>query len=215
MKDKKKTSSPPRQRPPYPESPALVVGLSHGNETEASRTVAMLPVLAASLITAEALRAPATTASTVMSCPDGVHQQLDGLYRWQVQRMDQPNGPAAALSSQRDRFTPGLFNLLLQARQLTPSRDGRYLDIDVFSNTQARTFGAVVTGCSAIQGSTIQAAVDVQYGLGSRASTTPRRLLYDLNRDSTGNWRIAEITYLDDQAFQLKPYLQELLNPTP
>ncbi|MEB3246868.1 MAG: hypothetical protein VKJ63_03290 [Synechococcus sp.] len=103
----------------------------------------MRPLLAASLI---ALEAPATPAPLDLACPDGVKQQLDGLYRWQVQRMDQPDALAAALSSQLDRFTPELFKLLLQARQLSPTRDGRYLDFDVFSDTQVRTFGAVVSG---------------------------------------------------------------------
>ena len=172
----------------------------------------MLTLLASSLI---AVQTPATPSALNLACPDEVRQQLDGLYRWQVQRMDQPNSPTAALSSQRDRFAPELFNLLLQARQLTPSTDGRYLDFDVFSNTQARTFGAVVKGCSTSRGNSIQATVEVQFGLGSRASETPRRLEYQLKRDCTGQWKIAEITYHNERVFHLKPYLEKLVNPTP
>ena len=172
----------------------------------------MLSLLAASLI---AMEAPATPASKLLVCPEGVRHQLDELYRWQVWRMDQPNSPETALSSQRDRFTPTLFNLLLQARELTPTRDGRFLDFDVFSNTQVRTFSAVVVGCSDARQNTIQARVNVQAGLRNRASASPRRLLYTLNRDSNGIWRISEITYLDGQRFQLKPYLQKLLQPPP
>ena len=44
-------------------------------------------------------------------CPNGVINQLDGLYRWHVQQMDQRDEPVAALSSQRQRFTPSLFEL--------------------------------------------------------------------------------------------------------
>ena len=172
----------------------------------------MLPLLATSLIAIEAMAKPAPIGQV---CPEGVRHQLDELYRWQVWRMDQPNSPETALSSQRDRFTPSLFNLLLRARELTPTRDGRFLDFDVFSNTQVRTFAAVVVGCSAAQQNTIQARVNVQAGLRNRASAPPKRLLYALNRDSKGIWRISEITYLDGKAFQLKPYLQKLLQPTP
>ena len=148
-------------------------------------------------------------------CPDEVQQQLDGLYQWQVQRMDQPNSPAAAISSQSERFSPHLFSLLTQAWELTPSKDGRYLDFDVFSNTQVRTFSAVITGCSAAQGNNILAAVEVQAGLRKRPSETPRRLEYELKRDCTGQWKIVEITYRNERVFHLRPYLEKLVNPTP
>ena len=78
----------------------------------------MLALLAASLM---ALETPKADSELNLACPNGVHQQLDGLYSWQVQRMDQALGPMAALASQRDRFTPGLFTLLLEASQLSPT----------------------------------------------------------------------------------------------
>ena len=179
-------------------------------ETGSSRILAVLPLLAASLIAVEATKAQSPLN---LPCPDAVHQQLDRLYHWQVQRMEHPDRPTAALSSQRDRFTPGLFNLLVEAWQLTPITDGRHLDFDVFSNTQVRTFGAMVTGCSAPEGNRIQAAVEVQAGLRNRASETPRQLVYALKRNGTGHWRIDEITYRDEQVFQLRPFLESLLNP--
>ena len=172
----------------------------------------MFPLLAASLITAEA---PATPVPLNLACPTAVRQQLDGLYRWQVQRMDQPDGAASTLSSQRERFTPELFLLLIEARQLTPTKDGRFLDFDVFSNTQALTFGALVAGCSAVRRNSIHAAVEVQVGLRHRASEPPRRLEYELKLDSTGQWRIDAITYRDEPMFQLRNFLDQLLNPTP
>ena len=181
-------------------------------ETGSSRILAVLPLLAASLIAVEATKAQSPLN---LPCPDAVHQQLDRLYHWQVQRMEHPHRPTAAFSSQRDRFTPGLFNLLVEAWQLPPTTDGRHLDFDVFSNTQVRTFGAMVTGCSASEGNRIQAAVEVQAGLRNRASETPRQLVYELKRDGTGHWRIAEITYRDEQVFQLRPFLESLLNPRP
>ena len=168
----------------------------------------MLFLLATSLI---AMAIPATAGP----CPEGVVNQLDGLYRWQVQRMETREDPVAALSSQRQRFTPSLFELLLQARALQPMRDGRFLDFDVFSNTQVATFGAKVISCSAEQGHSIKAEVDVEAGLTGRPSGTPRRLLYEMHRDSKNTWRINNITYLDKPGFQLRPFLQKLLNPTP
>ena len=168
----------------------------------------MLSLLATSLV------ATVVTASDG-PCPRGVIDQLDGLYRWQVQRMEQRGDAVKALATQRQRFTPSLFELLMEARQLTPSRDGRYLDFDVFSNTQVSTFGARVTGCSAEIENSIQATVDVQAGLRGRSGEPPRKLLYELNQDSTGNWRINEITYLNERAFQLKPFLQQLIKSMP
>lgn len=155
----------------------------------------------------------AATPTTVV-CPAGVTDQLDGLYQWQVQRMEKRSDPVEDLASQRQRFTPSLFALLLKATSLTPSRDGRYLDFDVFSNTQAQTFGAVVTGCSKAQGDRIEADVDVQFGLVGRASGTPQKLRYDMLRDDNGSWRIDNIIYLDEPSYELRPFLKKLLNPS-
>ena len=164
----------------------------------------MQPLLATSLI--------ATVVTTANGpCPKGVIDQLDGLYRWQVQRMDQRGDAVKALATQRQRFTPSLFELLMEARQLKRTSDGRYLDFDVFSNTQVMTFGASVTGCSAEIGNSIQATVNVQAGLRGRTGEPPRKLLYELKRDSTGSWRINDITYLNERVFQLKPFLQKLI----
>ena len=167
----------------------------------------MLPLLTASLI---AMAVPAADAA----CPQGVIDQLDGLYRWQVQRMDSNENPVKALSSQRQRFTPSLFELLLQARQLTPVRDGRYLDFDVFSNTQVATYGAKIKGCSAEKANTIKAEVAVDVGLRGRSSSSPQRLLYELNNNGEGSWRINNITYLNGEVFELRPFLQKLIQPT-
>ena len=172
----------------------------------------MLALLAASLM---ALETPKADSEPNLACPNGVHQQLDGLYSWQVQRMDQAVAPMAALASQRDRFTPGLFTLLLEASQLSPTQHGRHLDFDVFSDSQVRTFGAVVAGCSAVDGPSIQAAVDVQAGLRKQASGSPRQLTYHLKLNCTGQWQINDITYRNEHVFQLRPYLEALVNPMP
>ena len=168
----------------------------------------MLTLLATSLI---ALSVPAANGP----CPRGVVDQLDGLYRWQVQQMDNSDDPATALSSQRQRFTPSLFKLLMEARQLTPARDGRFIDFDVFSNTQVATYGAKVKGCSAEKGYSIQAEVAVDVGLRGQSSGIPQRLLYELKKANTGSWRINNITYLDGTVFQLRSFLQQLIEPTP
>ena len=166
----------------------------------------MISLLAGILI---ALEMPAKAGP----CPAGVVNQLDDLYRWQVQRMEQRVDRIKDLSSQRQRFTPSLFALLLQARKLEPMRDGRSLSFDVFSNTQVATFGAKVTGCSAQKAISLEAEVNVEVGLRNGPSGTPRRLLYEMSKSSKGSWRINNITYLDGPGFQLRPYLKELLNP--
>ena len=163
----------------------------------------MLTLLATSMI---AIAVPAIDGA----CPKGVIDQLDGLYHWQVKRMDSNKDPAKALFSQRQRFTPSLFELLMEARQLRPTRDGRYLDFDVFSGTQVLTFGAKIKGCSARETDSIQAKVDVQAGLRGRSGEPPRKLLYELNRDNTGSWRINDITYLNGEIFELRPFLLKL-----
>ena len=43
-----------------------------------------------------------------------------------------------------------------------------------------------VTGCSATETNGILAGVDVEFGLSSRSSGTPSRLLYEMNLDSQG-----------------------------
>ena len=163
----------------------------------------MLSLLATSLI---AVAVPAADGA----CPKGVIDQLDGLYHWQVKRMDSNEDPAKALFSQRQRFTPSLFELLIKARQLTPTRDGRYLDFDVFSGTQVLTFGAKIKGCSARETDSIQAKVDVQAGLRGRSGEPPSQLLYELNQDSKGSWLINNITYLNGEIFELRPFLLKL-----
>ena len=86
---------------------------------------------------------------------------------------------------------------------------------DVFSNTQVQTFAAVVTGCSAVRGNSIQAAVEVVAGRRKPANRNPRHLVFELRRNSLGQWLIAEVTYRDEQMFQLRPLLETLLNQTP
>ena len=167
----------------------------------------MLSLLATGLI---AVAFPAAN----RPCPRGVIDQIDGLYQWHVKLFDGNEDPDKAFSSQRQRFTPSLFKLLLEARRLTPAHDGRFLDFDVFSNTQVATYGAKVKGCSAEKGNIIQAEVAVDVGLRGRSSGSPRRLLYELNKNGAGSWRINKITYLDGEVFELRPFLQKLIQPT-
>ena len=175
-------------------------------QTDSSRFVRMLPLMAASLF---AMATPATTGP----CPASVVNQLDGLYRWEVQRMEQRVDQITSLSTQRHRFTPSLFELLLQAYKLRPSSDGgRFLGFNVFNSSQVSTFRAKVIGCSAQKASSIQAEVSVDVGLRGRPGI-PRGLLYEMNKGSKGSWRINNIKYLDDGRVSLRHYLQDLLNP--
>lgn len=160
--------------------------------------------------------APAPAAEPPLSaCPAAVVELIDGLYRWQLARQNEP-GPML-LISQRQRFTPGLYSQLVLANALRPG-EGPFLDFDVFSGTQVGTFGARVNGCTG-QGPRLQAAVAVQAGLRGRTMEAPQQLRYSLQQDSSGSWRIADITYLlndpNNPSSVLSAILADLLKPAP
>lgn len=162
---------------------------------------ALLPLLAAIGLPAGAAPGP---------CPAPLVRQIDGLYRWHVARQDTP-GPID-LSSQSGRFTPALQRQLRAAFQLGPA-DGRFVDFDVFSGTQVRSFGARVLGCSAAEGRDLEAAVSVRVGLRNRPAEAPVQLRYRMRPGPGGSWRIADIHYPGEPGFRLSSFLAELLEP--
>ena len=146
--------------------------------------------------------------AALMACPAAVSQQLDGLYRWQIERQNSPS--PRNLSSQRQRFTAELYQQLQQGFALTPAQDGRFVDFDVFSGTQVTTFGAKVSGCTRLKAGSINAEVSVDTGLGGRSSGRPQQLEYSMVlRD--GRWRIADIHYPGEPGFSLSTFLSSLL----
>lgn len=145
-------------------------------------------------------------------CPAGVIEQLDGLYRWQLERQSQ-SGPML-FASQLPRFTPGLAALLEQATTLTPA-DGRFVDFDLFSGTQVETLGAQVLGCSADPSGATVAEVAVRTGLRGRPAEAPHQLRYVMEPSPTQGWRIANIVYPGEPTFRLSTYLEQLLAPQP
>mgnify|MGYP001304884127 FL=1 len=146
--------------------------------------------------------------AALSSCPLDLSQQIDGLYRWQIER--QNSHSPRNLSSQRQRFTPELYQQLQQGFALTPMRDGRFVDFDVFSGTQVTTFGATVSGCSWLKAGSVNAQVAVDTGLGGRSSGRPQQLEYRMvQRD--GRWRIADIHYPGEPGFSLSSFLNSLL----
>ena len=148
----------------------------------------------------------------IAPCPTPVKAQLDGLYRWQVARQELP-GPIA-IKSQQGRFTDGLFQQLRRAYALAlDPASGRFVDFDLFSNTQVSTFAAKVLGCSALAGGGMEALVAVQAGLPNRPVKAPQQLRYQLVRDPAGAWKIADIVYPNPAGFRLTSYLAELLGP--
>ena len=153
-----------------------------------------------------------TTPESVAPCPTGVVNQIAGLYRWHIQPVEDRVKTYQTFTSQRQRFTPSLFELLYRARRLEPMRDGVFIDFDVFSNTQSETFGAKVTGCLPAEAMIIQAHVDVDVGLRGISSGVPNRLIYEMNRSAQGNWHINNIIYPGRKPVQLRAYLQHLLN---
>ena len=179
-----------------------------GNRWRSAGT-ALLPLAALLLPVAPTLAA----GPPLSACPPAVVELIDGLYRWQLARQNQ-SGPML-LISERQRFTPGLYSQLVRAAALRPG-EGPFLDFDVFSGTQVSTFGARVDGCTG-QGASLQAAVAVEAGLRGRTSERPQQLRYSLQQDSSGRWRIADITYLHNQPetppSSLSGILADLLKP--
>ena len=146
--------------------------------------------------------------AALSACPTALRQQLDGLYRWQIER--QNSHSPRDLSSQRQRFTPELYKQLQQGLALSPVRDGRFVDFDVFSGTQVTTFGARVSGCSRLKAGSINARVAVDTGLRVPSPGRPQQLEYRMvQRD--GRWRIADIHYPGDPGFSLSSFLSSLL----
>jgi len=151
---------------------------------------------------------PLVVALAIAPCPTPVKAQLDGLYRWQVARQ-KLRGPIG-ITSQQGRFTSGLFQKLISAYGLEPA-SGRFVDFDLFSNTQVSTLGAKVLGCSALAGGGMEALVAVQAGLPHRPLEAPQQLRFQLVRDPAGAWTIADIVYPNPAGFRLSSYLAELL----
>lgn len=147
-------------------------------------------------------------AAPLVDCPLPVREQIDGLYRWQLQRQEQPG--SLAIATQRQRFTPQLYRLLERADALTPA-DGRFIDFDPFSGTQVSTFSAVVLGCVPAKAEAVVALVAVQAGLTGRTTGAPQQLRYVLSPDGAAGWRIADIIYSSEPPFRLSTYLKQLL----
>ena len=142
------------------------------------------------------------------SCPRGVDSQLNGLYEWHVASPGRDT-----FSSQKQRFTPGLYGRIAQAFRLSPGRDGRFVDIDIFSGTQVATFGADVLVCYPIDGSTIEAFVAVKTGLRGRADDIPQILRYRMIKVGTDDWRISNIVWdvIQPENQSLNRFLDRLL----
>lgn len=145
-----------------------------------------------------------------LACPSSATTLLNGLYRWQLQRQDQP-GPVR-IDSQRSRFTPELFQQLEQAYALPPST-GRFVDFDLFSGTQVTTLGARVMGCQTLSAGRLLARIDVRAGLRGRGNDPPQQLRYELVDWGPNGWRIADIVYPGAPSLRLSTYLSKLLAP--
>lgn len=153
------------------------------------------------------------TALRSFPCSAAVTAQINGLYRWQLARQESQRGPID-ISSQKNRFTPDLYNQLKQAFALQPS-DGRFVDFDVFSGTQVLTFWARVKECRKGHRGGTDALVAVQAGLRGHRTDPPRNLLFHGQEGPAGSWKIADITYLtqDNPPFRLSTFLAGLLPP--
>ena len=174
-----------------------------------------MPIVIAALLAA----VPAASSLPYRPCPAPLKQRLETLYRWQVSRQNAP-GPTD-LTPVAGLLSPSLHTMLESAYELTPSRDGRFVDFDVFSGTQVSTFGASVDGCRALSETAMQARVSVWVGLRGRASDTPQVLLFRMQTSPmpkspvpTGTWLIDDITYPGQPTFHLRGFLTQLLRPS-
>ena len=154
------------------------------------------------------LMASSAAAGHAGSCPRGVLAQLNGLYRWHVASQSRDT-----FSTQKKRFTPSLYNRINKAFALSPEKDGRFVDFDIFSDTQVATFGADVLACYPATGTKLEAIVAVRTGLRGMESEFPQLLRYRMIKDSKGQWRIRNIlwgNYGEQQ--NLKRFLNDLLS---
>ncbi len=159
----------------------------------------MLPFIAGTLIT-----------MTGQPCPAGVISQIEGLYKWVVTPEDSRRLP---IISQKDRFTPHLYQLLKGTENLSPRTDGTFVDVDPFSNTQAQVFGAKVKSCRIQQRNLVaEARVAVSYGLVNVPSGYFQTLDYRMVRVGS-RWLISDITYeiLSDKPWTLTSELEDIL----
>jgi hypothetical protein len=149
-----------------------------------------------------------TQAAKAESCPEGVDSQLNDLYAWHVAAPDRDT-----FLSQQQRFTPFLYGRISRAFDLSPARDGRFVDLDIFSGTQVATFGADVLACYPSGGSTVDVIVAVRTGLRGQESDVPQILRYRMIKDSTDNWRISNIVWdaIHSESHSLNRFLDRLL----
>ncbi len=141
-------------------------------------------------------------------CPAPATATIDALYRWHLAH--QAAGGRDTLPSQRDLFTPLLYDRLRRGFALTPA-DGAYLDFDPFSGTQVSTHGARVHGCRPLADGVLEARVAVQASLRPTSTEPPQQLLYRLEPGPGGaGWRVADIEYPGSPPYSLSSSLEAL-----
>ena len=141
------------------------------------------------------------------SCPDAVRSQLRGLYQWHINTPDR-----SGFSAQRDRFTPELFDQLMQAFALTSQKHGRFVDFDIFSGTQVRIFGYRLIACFPHRDGAVDAVMAVQVGLRGPSENVPQLLRYVMQQDALGVWRIADLSWPSPEPSRLSDFLRRLLS---
>ena len=148
------------------------------------------------------------TSGEAASCPEGVVAQLNGLYKWHIAAQGRNTFP-----SQKSRFTPTLYGRIERAFALSPERDGRFVDFDIFSNTQVETYGADVLACYPGVGSRTEAIVAVQVGIRGVSSDFPMILRYRMIRSSRDSWRISNILWGENggESQNLNRFLEQVL----
>ena len=159
-------------------------------------------LLTAALLMATALSAT-SRADEWKPCPPQASELLNNFYSW----LDaNPDTARTRFSSRKDDFTPDLFDQLRRSFALTPD-GGRFLDFDPFTDSQSGSFGHKVEGCRTDAPQRVTALVSVRVGLNPER--TFRKPINYLLTKVDQRWRIADITYEDNQ--RLQTILRELL----
>lgn len=129
------------------------------------------------------------TTVSAMNSPQAVVQQF---YQWYLQNQ---RGVREQINQQRSAFTPQFYQQLAKAFQKQP-HDGKWLDVDPFSNTQVSAYRFVVKSVRLSPGNNRSAEVDIEVYAGLRppGKPVPIKVLVERTGD---RWQIRNLVYMD------------------
>ena len=133
--------------------------------------------------------------------PDGTTKAL---FDWYLRAGDDYRNDFAAAESYLD---PKLYDLLKRGFERTPS-DSFWVDFDPFVNAQMPA-GRFNVGEPYLTGESAFVRVTPYISMGEGGSTVPMLDIKVYLTQSDGQWRIANLIYTGDNAFELRKYLSD------